>query len=116
MIAICPTRRCLPVLEHDHRGFRYGCPNRNRHHIRSGFAGHGCENWVVYYATTERGARKSWNRAVAQEPGKCICGLRLPCNNCLTDSSATARDTGRSQYWSRRDHNHKYSDEGTEAR
>jgi hypothetical protein len=111
MTAICPTCRCLPVLEHDHRGFRYGCANRNRHHIRSGFAGHGCENWTVYYATTERVARKSWNRAVATEPGKCVCGLRLPCNDCLVGRSATSRDAGKSQWWAQRKDHHPYSNE-----
>lgn len=115
MTNLCPTCQSTPVLEHHGAGYRYGCPNRTRRTVREGFAGSGCPNYVLYVNTTEKGARKSWNRATEQEPGKCVCGLRLPCNSCLVGSSGTARDASY-QWWSRRDGNHKYSDEGTEAR
>jgi len=107
----CPTCHAQPILEHGPRGYRYGCPSRTRRPIREGFAGRGCENVTVYWATTEGGARRCWERAVAQPLVPCPrCFLRGP-HECFS-GDALARDGSRS-WWSERKSNHKYTDETT---
>ena len=121
----CPTCNAAPVLVHDCRGFRMVCPNRNTVPGRKAGDNGACENWTPHYRRSERAAAKTWEIAVAgepvraeriieAEPGRCKCGLRLPCNGCLFASGAD-RNAGERQWWSGRKSHNRYSDEETRA-
>ena len=110
----CPTCGSAPVLDHDRRGFRMVCPNRNTVAGRKANDNGACENWTPHYRRSERAAAKTWEIAVAGEPVRAErmmwnpadwqrcprCGLHGP-HECLHASGAD-RNSGERQWWSGR--------------
>ena len=100
----CPSCHAAPVLEQTPHGWRYVCPNANRVTGRRARDVGACPNWTPKSRSTPESAAAYWERSISETvhttprereaalTGEhCKCGLRLPCNGCLTNTNGFQR-------------------------